>query len=136
MRIYIDSSWLLRVILQQDKVKPLPKNAVIFSSILLKVECLRVLDRQHKRKRLSDNEFTHLIQQLTSYTNLIELIELERSIVLRAAEPFLLPLATLDALHLATALKIREIERNDIHFATFDDELALATIAYGFTVIN
>lgn len=136
MKIYVDSSWLLRVMLQQGVVSPLPKNAAIYSSVLLRTECMRVFDRHHKRKLLNDEKFIGLIQQLNQYANLIEYIEIDKAILQRAAEPFALPIATLDALHLATALRIRDAEKDDLHFATFDDELALAAMAHGFKVIK
>jgi hypothetical protein len=53
----------------------------------------------------------------------------------RAADPFPVYVATLDAIHLATAILIREAHA-DLHFATHDRTLALAAKAVGFQVIG
>lgn len=136
MKVYVDSSWLLRVLLKQGQVRPLPENCQAFSSVLLMVECQRSLDRQHKRNLLSDANFAYLSLQLTDYLDSINLIELDPEIVMRATEPFILPIGSLDALHLATAIKLRKAERYDLSFATFDEELAMAATAHGFNVLK
>jgi len=60
-------------------------------------------------------------------------VPVEPRILLRASEPFPTLLGTLDAVHLATALLIRD-DLEDLSFATHDDELALAARAVGFRV--
>jgi hypothetical protein len=46
------------------------------------------------------------------------------------------PLASLDSIHLATALLWREKHGDDFLFATHDGELGLAAKAYGLNVIG
>jgi predicted nucleic acid-binding protein len=55
------------------------------------------------------------------------------SILERAADPFPTALGTLDAIHLATALQLRD-EYPALAFATHDRELATAARSVGFTV--
>jgi predicted nucleic acid-binding protein len=135
LKIYLDSSWLLKVLLQQGAVKPLPAGAQVFSSVLLQVECRRTLDRHYKRQLIGAEHFARLSQQLSQYMEFFSLLEVNQDIALRASEPFSTPLGTLDALHLATAIKIREAEGEELALATFDNELAIAAMAHGFTVI-
>lgn len=54
-------------------------------------------------------------------------------VLVRAADPFPTPLGTLDALHLASALLVRE-EVPDVMLATHDERLATAAVAMGFGV--
>lgn len=136
MKIYIDTSWLLRALLRQSKVKALPANAEIVSSTLLRVECRRTLDRHYHRSLITDVEYAGINQQLQEYLENVSLVELSNDIVSRAEEPFMLPVGTLDALHLATALKVREHENDILHLATFDDELALVATAHDLRVIQ
>lgn len=136
MKVYIDTSWLLRVLLQQGEVKRLPRNAEVYSSALLHVEACRTLDRQTKRGLITEVQMAKLRGQLDQYLEFFNLIEIDRDIIKRAAEPFALPLGTLDAVHLATAIKIREVESTALYFASFDDELRLAAMAHGFKLID
>ncbi len=136
MKIYLDSSWLLKVLLQQGAVKPLPEGAQVFSSVLLQVECRRTLDRYYKRQLIAAVTFARLSQQLSQYMEFFHLLEVNQEIALRASEPFSTPLGTLDALHLASAIKIREAEGGGLAFATFDNELAIAAMAHGFAIIS
>lgn len=135
MKVYIDSSWLLRVLLKQSSVKPLPVNAEVYSSALLIVECRRALDRHLKRKLISDEVYSDTVGQLQEYLQSINLLQLDPEILQRAAGSFFLPIGSLDALHLATALKISEIEKKIVHMATFDEELALAAKAHELKTI-
>lgn len=62
-----------------------------------------------------------------------DLVALDTPILQRAAEPFPTLLRSLDAIHLATALGLRE-RSEDLHFATHDAELASAARAVGLPV--
>jgi len=66
----------------------------------------------------------------------VDLILLQRPILARAAEPFPMPLRTLDALHLATALVWRDRMREALTMATHDQDLALAARAFGLEVVG
>jgi len=54
----------------------------------------------------------------------------------RAAQPMPIPLGTLDAVHLATALLWQETRDEDLVLATHDRALALAARASGLHVIG
>ena len=63
----------------------------------------------------------------------IEVVPLAPEVLERAGDPFPTSIGTLDAIHLASALAIRD-EVPDLVFATHDAELALAASAMGFDV--
>ena len=65
-----------------------------------------------------------------------ETVEVTRPILRRAAEPFPVPLGTLDAIHLATAMSWRDMRNREPVFATHDSALADAARATGFRVIG
>ena len=66
----------------------------------------------------------------------MDLVLLQRSVLSRASEPLPVPLGTLDALHLATALLWREQTGKDLVMATHDASLALAARAFGMETLG
>ena len=54
----------------------------------------------------------------------------------RASDPLPVPLGTLDAIHLATALAWRERLDEGLIVATHDAALGLAARSYGFDVVG
>jgi predicted nucleic acid-binding protein len=65
----------------------------------------------------------------------VALLELNPLVLARALEPFRHPVRTLDALHLASMVFLRE-RGDDVILATYDDRLAGAARAIGFTVMD
>lgn len=69
-------------------------------------------------------------------TDEMRLVAPDRAILQRAAQPFPTPLRTLDAVHLATALRWRESRERKLVMATHDRGLATAARAMGFLVVG
>jgi len=66
----------------------------------------------------------------------VNLIDVAPRVLQSASEPFPLPLKTLDAIHLATAMSWREAEGQPLVFATHDRILGIAARATGFRVLG
>ena len=105
-----------------------------YSSVLLRVEVLRTIDRNRLRGAVTDNEVAELIIQAHAIFDVIEFVALSSSVLNRASQSFRTALGTLDALHLSTALQLMEISGVDLTFLTHDGELALAARAANFAV--
>ncbi len=58
------------------------------------------------------------------------------SVLRRAGEPYPLALKSLDAIHLASALVLRDRRDPDLVFATHDRQLGRAAATMGFDVIG
>jgi predicted nucleic acid-binding protein len=133
MTTYVDASVLLRVIQGSPDALLSWKRIVPISSQLIRVECLRVIDRARAKGMTDDmaaaRDRTAVLAALSGFT----LVEIGDQILVRAADPFPTALGTLDAIHLATALEQRA-QFPELTFATHDRELALAAQAVGFTV--
>ena len=137
---YIDSSVLLRVVLRApgqlaewDLIGP------GLSSELLGVEVRRTLDRLWLQNVLTDDQFGEKADEADAILQRIGLAPLDPRVLERACQPFPTPLATLDALHLTTAILLRAQQPADeetIVFATHDRELAIAAHAMNFEVIG
>jgi predicted nucleic acid-binding protein len=133
LRTYVDASVLLRIILVEDSPLPSWRDVNPISSELIRVECLRVIERARHQLRLDDAAIARSRADALAVLNSFTLTPISSSILERAADPFPTAISTLDAIHLATALHVRE-EDPALAFATHDVELATAARAVGFDV--
>jgi predicted nucleic acid-binding protein len=135
MNVYLDSSVLLsRLQGQRAAAIPWARWEHAYSSVLLRVEILRTIDRSRLRQALTDQDVAELISQAHTVFDTLELVIMSQSILDRAAQSFSTALGTLDALHLATALRLREIGGIEMTFLTHDAELAIAARSMNFPV--
>jgi predicted nucleic acid-binding protein len=134
---YLDTSALLRLVLRETgALDELRKCESLVSSELLAVEALRTLDRLRLQGMLTIEEAAARREIVTEWLEGIDLVVLQRPILARATEPFPIPLGTLDALHLATALVWRDRTQAPLVVATHDRDLALAGRSFGFDVLG
>jgi hypothetical protein len=136
VNLYIDSSVLLRVVLRERGVlREWQRSTRLISSELIRLECLRTIDRARIREGLDDEEVADRRGSLFGALRSIELLPIDRAALERAAAQFPTSLGSLDAIHLASALLARE-EVPDLVLATHDRELALVARAVGFAVVG
>ena len=136
MNAYVDSSTLLRVVLKEPGAPASwSRISMPVSSELIRVECLRTVDRARLRLSLHDDEVARRRSELLEAIESFMLIELDGRVMARAAEPFPTFLRTLDAIHLASAMLARE-QIPDLHFATNDGELEMGARAVGFDLLS
>jgi len=134
MNAYVDTSVLLRVVLgEPERLKIWPKINTPISSELIRLECMRTIDRGRIRLGLDDRSVAMQRSAVIETIDTLRLISLDRSILDRATEPFPTSLGSLDAIHLASALLARE-QFEDLILATHDDELGLAAQAVRYPV--
>jgi predicted nucleic acid-binding protein len=137
MIAYLDSSVLLRLILgQADKLEQWDEVELGIASALVEVECLRTLDRLRLRTAMSYEDLALRREAVYRLAEELELVEPGRGVLHRAAQPLPVPLGTLDAIHLATALTWRELRREELVMATHDRDLATAARASGLPVVG
>lgn len=137
MKQYVDSSVILRVVLKaHDALREWDTLREASSSVLLQVECLRTLDRHQTSGEMRSAEVPRSYAALHEAMSRIELLKLDEKILENAGGPFGLPLKTLDAIHLVTAIAWRERINDDITFVTHDLQLATAAAAYHFPILG
>lgn len=135
MIAYLDTSALLRLVLREPgALEELLSCDALVSSELLAVEALRTLDRLRLQGALSPEEAASRRATVSEWLEAVDLVLLRPAILVRASEPFPIPLGTLDALHLATALVWRERTRQALVMATHDGSLGLAARSFGIEV--
>jgi predicted nucleic acid-binding protein len=137
MIAYVDSSVLLRVALGQPNALPAWHDIERgVSSALVTTESLRTLDRVRLRVSLSDLEVARRRSTILALIDSLEIVEIDSSILDRAAQPMPTELGTLDAIHLASALLWRDAFGEELSMATHDKALALAAQAHGLKTLG
>jgi predicted nucleic acid-binding protein len=137
---YLDSSVLLRRLLgQEGALADWPEIERGIASALVEVECLRALDRLRLASlpgSVSEQDLATRREAMFRILRGIEIIEVTKPVLSRAAQPFPTTLGTLDAIHLATALLWRDQTGSALVLATHDTALARAARACGMPVIG
>jgi predicted nucleic acid-binding protein len=124
--IYLDTSVALAQLLAEDRKPPAGLWAEsLVSSRLLEYE---VWTRIHARKlTASHGEAARTLLARVAF------VELDRRVLARVLEPFPTPLATLDALHLASAEFLRE-HGQEVAMASYDRQMVRAARALGLAI--
>ena len=134
MKVYVDTSITLRVLFRE----PHPLHVwgrwtEAYASRLWHTEALRTLDRVRVLAGMTDLQVALLRRDIELVHSDFHIIPLTERILVRAGESFPTNIGTLDAIHLATALHLRDTTGLD-RFLTHDAQLATAASASGFTV--
>jgi predicted nucleic acid-binding protein len=134
---YVDASVVSRVVMRQpNRLVELETCTQRLTSLLTQLECLRAMDKARLDEGLDQDEI--LARRLVLFQQLRRMskIAVARSVLDRAGSSFPLPVKTLDAIHLATALQLRERRYHELVFATHDRQQGRAAAALGFEVIG
>jgi predicted nucleic acid-binding protein len=132
---YIDTSALLRLVLREaGALDELRSYDSLVSSELIAVESCRTIDRLRQHGSLTTEEAADRRRVVAEWLEAIDLVLLRPPVLSRASEPLPIPLGTLDAVHLATALIWRDRMGFSLIVATHDTALGLAARVFGFEV--
>jgi predicted nucleic acid-binding protein len=135
MKAYLDSSVILRILLEQPHpLEEFQKYEERIGSELLEVECLRTLDRMRLTGELTEEQNIEFRSALFQSLQSMNLLSLSPAILRRASGPFPVVLGTLDAIHLSTAIAWKDAMGDDLVIATHDKSLGKAAMALGFKI--
>ena len=135
MIAYIDTSALLRIVLREPgALDDLRSYDGLVSSELIAVESAHTIDRLRLQGSLTAVEAAARLRTVNNWLEAIDLVLVRTPVLSRASEPMPMPLGTLDALHLATALLWRDRMGPLPMLATHDMSLGQAALAFGFDV--
>ena len=136
MKLYVDASVPLRALLDDGPALPeWGRFEVGFTSALFPVEARRTLDRLRVTQALGDEALANAVFKLLETERSLSILDVTNVVLDRASRPMPTTLGTLDAIHLASALVLRE-EVPDLVFATHDRQQAIGARALGFDVIG
>ncbi|MBI4042701.1 MAG: type II toxin-antitoxin system VapC family toxin [Deltaproteobacteria bacterium] len=134
---YIDTSVVLRFIFgEKSAFRRWELVGQIYSSSILHVEALRTIDRLRLQGKLSDNEVARRTKALYEFQTSIHEIGISPSILGRASQSYPTIIRTLDAIHLATAMILREEKKLSPFFITHDTQQKIAADALGFETLD
>ncbi len=133
---YFDSSIILRYAIGHEAaVKSLAGfSKLAMTSSITVVECLRVLDRWRITKEVSDDNLVAARSLCLKIFSGLRLIAVDDTIITLASQSFPIALKALDAIHLASAIQVRNQCNQDITILTHDAKLAMASIAMNMAV--
>ena len=135
MIAYVDASVALRVLLAQPgRLSAWATWERAYASEILGLEIRRTIDRMRIQGALDHEQVAHLLQLTTAVEQGMAIVSLTRTVLHRAALPMPMAVRTLDALHLTTALIMRERSPEPLVFLTHDTQQAAAARALGFEV--
>lgn len=133
MRVYVDSSAVLRYILNGDTaLSQIQPFDLAGSSDLLIIECHRVLQRERMAGNLDDAEYADSVTLLQIVVDGLYVIELGEAVKRRAAGSFPTVIGTLDAIHLASCLLWAETELStELAIMSYDEQLTRCAQSMG-----
>ena len=135
MIAYLDTSALLRIVLREPgALEDLRSYEALVSSELIGVESARTIDRLRIQGSLTTQEAAERTRAVNEWLEALDLVLLRPPVLSRASEPMPIPIGTLDALHLATALIWRDRMGPLPEMATHDAALGAAARAFGFDI--
>jgi predicted nucleic acid-binding protein len=94
------------------------------------------MDRLRVTGEYTAEEVLQARERYLKFTVGMDFIPINRRILRRAADSFPVPLGTLDAIHLASAMAWRDRYEQEPVFATHDKALAKAAVTMGFLVVG
>jgi hypothetical protein len=135
--VYLDTSTVLRVLFRQrQRLSSWARWDEAYSSELLGLEARCAIDRLRLEGALDDAGVAHAHQLLARIEEGVHLVALTGTVVRRAAEPMPTVVKTLDALHLASAVLLRDDIGHPLVFATHDVSQTTAARALGFDCVG
>ncbi len=137
MIVYLDSSVLLRKLLgEPGRLAEWTAIEAAVCSEICRVECLRTIDRMRHEAGLEDGSVATLREGVFRAMDHVEIVGVTRVVLSRAAMPFPVPVKTLDAIHLSTALLWQEVRERPMVMATHDTALGRAARSVGMQVVG
>ena len=138
MTVYFDSSVVLRKVLGQEGcLAEWDAQSRGCSSALTRLECARTLDRARLTGTWSAETLFEYQSAVDRLLGSFDELEISSTVLARARLPLTMPLTTLDALHLSSALLWHELHPNTkFSLATHDRALGRAARIMGLTVIG
>lgn len=134
MNVYLDTSVVLRVLFgEPNPIDFWGRWERAYSSALWRTEALRTIDRLRLLHEITDVEVADLVRDIQAAHETFVICPLDERILRRASETFPTVVGTLDAIHLATAISIRESDQVDF-LVTHDSQLGTAARSVGFHV--
>lgn len=132
---YVDASVLLAILFCEEvALDDLMEYRDLYSSKIIQTEALRTCHRVRIQEKYSDEQFAEILFNLQTLLLDFNLIPVTDSILEAASRSFPTIIGTLDAIHLTTAVLLKNQKHIDTIILTHDRQLQIAAQAVGFGV--
>jgi len=140
MILYLDTSALVKLYIEEQgspEVKAMVNKArIVSTSRVAYVEARAGIARKYREGELSQEEHVQVIKDLKQDWDNYFIVEVSESMAKLGGElTSRHPLRGFDAIHLASALLLRNRTRLEVSFSCFDERLSAAAEAEGLTVL-
>jgi predicted nucleic acid-binding protein len=136
MMVYLDTSVFLKILLKAPDAIKLKSDLAFISSELFTIEVNRTLDRIRLENQISDLKLAELKVTAKEFIESLRIVRLTESIKKRAAGAFPTIIRTLDGMHIATAVLLKEKRYPQLKLCTQDDQMARCAAALGFELVT
>lgn len=138
MTVYVESSVLVRIVAGQERpLRGYESLVAPVSSALIEIETPRAIDRLRRAGDLDEKAAAAASARGRDALRTFRLMEINPAVRLRAGGPFAVPVRSLDAIHVASALLWRESHPDEeLLMATHDERVAAAARAHGLPVVG
>ena len=137
MIAYVDSSVVLRFVLEQpEQLTELAHYPQLVTSTLTQSECLRTVDNLCIIGTIPEGDYPARRYSVFSKLHGVQQVSPSSSVLATTSGTFPAAIATLDAIHVATALQWRDRREPDLVFATHDKQQSKVARLLGFEVIG
>ena len=133
---YLDSSVLMRFLLSDTGAMNCSNMGVLVSSEVLRVECFRALDRIHRQRQRTSEQILLARTSFYQMISNINFVQLGKPVLELASQSFDMPIKTLDAIHLSTALLYGEEFGTPLVMLTHDLQLGRAARSQNLEVLG
>lgn len=138
---YVDSSVLVKHYVENEKssshASQLIHSHKVYVSSIAQIEVLSALSRKYQLGEVSQEESTTLKKTFLSDCKKMGIVELREEVISEAQDlVFRVSIKTLDSIHLASAIILKQIIETSYPFVTSDKQLAVAAEKEGFEVIR
>jgi uncharacterized protein with PIN domain len=133
---YLDSSAVVSIIIDEAQVPAWDQREQACMSRLVGVETRRTLLRLRREGHLNESQFSASMDALAQIEAGAFVHAIDEVVLARASQAFPTHVKTLDAIHLSTALLLRERMFPDLSIATHDQRFGLAARSLEFEVFG
>lgn len=140
MILYLDTSALVKLYIEeagsQEVKRAVEKSRIVSTSRVAYVEARSGIARKHREREFSKEERDQVVKDLRQDWDNYFIVELSESVAELGGElTSRHPLRGFDAIHLASALLLRNRTCLEVSFCCFDERLRAAAEAEGLTVL-
>jgi predicted nucleic acid-binding protein len=139
--LYLDTSALVKLYIEeacsQEVKKAVHKSQIVSTSRVAYVEARAGIARKYREGEFSNEEYDQVVGDLVRDWDNYFIMEVSESVAkLGGILAERQSLRGFDAIHLASAIILRDRARLDVAFSCFDERLKAAAVAEGLSVIG